>query len=129
VLENREGDVVRWAREVTGGRGVEMVLDHVGTALFGASLFALGVHGRLVNCGNTSGDAATIPSLGYVFHSAISILGSGPYEPDEFAPAWANFCTGGFDPVVDDVLALDEAAEAHRRLERGDVVGKVLLQP
>ena len=40
VLNNRTGDVAAWAREVTGGRGVDMVFDHVGTALFGPSLFA-----------------------------------------------------------------------------------------
>jgi NADPH:quinone reductase-like Zn-dependent oxidoreductase len=41
VLNNRTGDVVGWARQVTQGRGVDMVLDHVGTALFGPSLFTL----------------------------------------------------------------------------------------
>ncbi len=59
ALNNREGDVAAWAREVTGGIGVDMVMDCVGTALFGPSLFALGIRGRLVNCGNASGDEAT----------------------------------------------------------------------
>ena len=80
VLNNRTGDVTGWAREITAGAGVNMVLDHVGTALFGASLFALGIHGRLVSCGNSSGDQATIPSLGFMFHSGISIKGSDPYR-------------------------------------------------
>ena len=61
VLNNRTGNVLEWAREVTDGRGVDMVFDHVGTALFESSLFALATHGRLVTCGNTSGDVATIP--------------------------------------------------------------------
>ena len=76
AMNNREGDLAGWARELTQGAGVDMVMDCVGTALFGASLFAIGVHGRLVNCGNASGDEATIPSLGYLFHSGISIIGS-----------------------------------------------------
>ncbi|MGK0331305.1 MAG: NADPH:quinone reductase-like Zn-dependent oxidoreductase, partial [Minisyncoccia bacterium] len=80
VANNRTTDVAGFAREVTHGAGVNMVFDHVGTALFGASLFGLGVHGRLVNCGNSSGDEATIPSLGYLFHSGIKILGSDPYR-------------------------------------------------
>ena len=110
VLNNRTGNVVEWAREVTDGRGVDMVFDHVGTALFESSLFALATHGRLVTCGNTSGDVATIPSLGFVFHHAITILGSGPYEPHEFGPAWERFCTGHFDAVVDSIEPLAEVA-------------------
>ena len=61
-MNNREGELAGWARELTQGAGVDMVMDCVGTALFGDSLFAIGVHGRLVNCGNASGDEATIPS-------------------------------------------------------------------
>ena len=94
ALNNRTGDVAGWARGLTNGAGVNMVFDHVGTALFGPSLFALGIGGRLVNCGNSSGDEAVIPSLGYVFHSGIKILGSDPYRPDEFGPAWDTFCAG-----------------------------------
>ncbi|MGY6502111.1 MAG: zinc-binding dehydrogenase [Acidimicrobiales bacterium] len=129
VADNRQVDVAAWARDVTDGAGVDVVFDHVGTALFGPSLFALGIGGRLVNCGNTSGDEATIPSLGYLFHSRISILGSDPYRPEEFGPLWERFCAGGFDTPVSDVLPLDAAAEAQRRLEGNDVFGKLVLEP
>jgi NADPH:quinone reductase-like Zn-dependent oxidoreductase len=129
VLNNRTGDVAGWARGLTDGRGVDMVLDHVGTALFGASLFALGVRGRLVNCGNSSGDEATIPSLGYVFHSGIAILGSDPYRPEEFGPAWAKFCEGHFQVHVDSTFPLEAAADAQHKLLSNDVFGKILLVP
>ena len=46
VCNNRTGDVMAWVREVTDGRGVDVVFDHVGTALFESSVFALGVGGR-----------------------------------------------------------------------------------
>lgn len=129
VLNNRTGDVAGWARGLTEGRGVDMVFDHVGTALFGPSLFALGPRGRLVNCGNSSGDEATIPSLGYVFHSGISILGSDPYRPEEFAPAWQRFCDGGFQVHVDSTFPLAAAADAQQKLLSNDVFGKILLVP
>jgi NADPH:quinone reductase-like Zn-dependent oxidoreductase len=128
-LNNRTGDVAGWARELTAGAGVNMVFDHVGTALFGPSLFALGIHGRLVNCGNSSGDEATIPSLGYLFHSGIRILGSDPYRPDEFEPVWNRFCDGAFDVVIDSVFPLAHAAEAQQKLLSNDVFGKIILQP
>jgi NADPH:quinone reductase-like Zn-dependent oxidoreductase len=129
VLNNRSGDIVAWARNVTQGGGVNLVFDHVGTALFEASLFALGVGGRLVACGNSSGDQASIPSLGYLFHSNISIIGSGPYRPDEFGPAWHVFCDGDFRSMVDSEFALADAAAAQDKLARNDVFGKIILRP
>ena len=129
ALNNRTGDIAAWARSVTGGAGVNLVFDHVGTALFGASLFALGIGGRLVSCGNSSGDQATIPSLGYVFHSNISIIGSGPYRPDEFGPAWQVFCDGHFPSLVDSEFALADAAAAQDKLAGNDVFGKIVLRP
>lgn len=129
AMNNRTGDVAAWARELTDGAGVDLVLDHVGTALFGPSLFALGIRGRLVSCGNSSGDAATIPSLGYVFHSGISILGSDPYRPEEFGPAWQRFCDGDFEVHVDSTFPLAAAADAQAKLLANDVFGKILLVP
>ena len=129
VLNNRTGDVAGWARGVTDGKGVNMVLDHVGTALFGASLFALAMNGRLVNCGNSSGDEATIPSLGYMYHSGISIIGSDPYKPEEMGPLWDRFCTGDFEAIVDSEFALEDAAEAQQKMIESDFFGKILLHP
>lgn len=129
VLNNRTGDVAGWARGVTDGKGVDMVFDHVGTALFGPSLFALGVRGRLVNCGNSSGDEATIPSLGYVFHSGISILGSDPYRPEEFGPVWQRFCEADFQVHIDSTFVLEAAGDAQQKLLSNDVFGKILLIP
>jgi len=129
VLNNRTGDVAAWARELTAGAGVHMVFDHVGTALFAPSLFALGIHGRLITCGNSSGDTATIPSLGYVFHSGITIKGSDPYRPEEFAPAWQTFCEQRFAVVIDSHFGLAEAAVAQDKMARNDCFGKILLHP
>jgi NADPH:quinone reductase-like Zn-dependent oxidoreductase len=129
VLNNRSGDVAGWARGITNGAGVPMVFDHVGTALFGPSLFALGVHGRLVNCGNSSGDTATIPSLGYVFHSGITIKGSDPYRPEEFGPAWRTFCEQRFHVAIDSEFLLADAGAAQEKLGSNDVFGKILLRP
>jgi NADPH:quinone reductase-like Zn-dependent oxidoreductase len=129
VFNNRTGDVAGWAREVTAGEGVRMVFDHVGTALFGASLFALGLGGRMVCSGNSSGDTATIPSLGYLFHSNITIVGSGPYLPHEFGPVWRTFCEGGFPTLVDSEFALADAGVAQQKLASNDVFGKIVLRP
>ncbi|MGZ4764296.1 MAG: zinc-binding dehydrogenase [Ilumatobacteraceae bacterium] len=129
VLNNRTGDIAGWARGLTAGVGVELVFDHVGTALFGPSLFALGIHGRLVSCGNSSGDQATIPSLGYLFHSGISIRGSDPYRPEEFGPVWEKFCEQRFPVAIDSEFALADAGAAQDKLASNDFFGKILLRP
>lgn len=129
ACNNRTGDVAAWAREMTGGAGVDMVFDHVGTALFGPSLFALRARGRLVNCGNSSGDVATIPSLGHLFHMGITIVGSDPYRPEEFGPIWRRFCERRFDVHVDSTFPLEGAADAQQKLQSNDVFGKIVLVP
>jgi NADPH:quinone reductase-like Zn-dependent oxidoreductase len=129
VCNNRTEDVTGFARGFTRGAGVDMVFDHVGTALFGPSLFAIGVRGRLVNCGNTSGDSATIPSLGYLFHSGITIKGSDPYRPEEFGPVWRTFCDARFPVAIDSEYPLADAAAAQDKMLSSDFFGKILLRP
>lgn len=126
---NRGTDVAAWAHQVTGGPGVDMVLDHVGPALFEASLFSLKPRGRLVFCGNTTGDQATIPSLGHAYHYGLQIVGSDPYRPDEFAHAWELFCAHDFDAVIDSEYPLADAGAAQEKLLRSDFFGKILLRP
>ncbi len=128
VANNRTDDVTGFAREVTGGTGVDMVLDHVGPALWAPSMFALRPRGRLVTCGNTTGNEVAV-NLGFVYHTGIRILGSDGYRPEEFAAAWQVFSTGSFATFVDSEMSLDDVAEAHRRLEANEVVGKVVLVP
>lgn len=129
VLNNRTGDIAGWARGVTAGRGVDMVFDHVGPALWASSMFALAPRGRLVNCGNTTGDTATIPSLGFMFHMGIQILGSDPYRYAEFAEAWSVYSSGTFHSAVDSVFPLSAAGDAQDKMQRSDFFGKILLEP
>jgi NADPH:quinone reductase-like Zn-dependent oxidoreductase len=129
VVNNRTADVAAFAREVTGDHGVDIVFDHVGPALWAPSLMALRPRGRLVFCGNTSGDEASIPSLGYAYHMGIQILGSDAYRHREFAEAWLVFTAGQFVAVIDSEFPLAEAAAAQTKLASGDFFGKILLRP
>ena len=129
ATNNRDTDITGWAFGVTEGRGVDMVFDHVGPALFAPSLFALKPRGRLVNCGNTTGDTATIASLGHLFHMGISIIGSDPYRYSEFGAVWREFVEGNFHTPIDSVYALADGAEAQEKMLRGDFFGKILLEP
>ena len=129
VCNNRNEDVTGFARGATQGAGVDMVFDHVGPALWAPSMFALKPRGRLVNCGNTTGDTATIPSLGFMFHMGIQLLGSDPYRPEEFPQAWNTFCSGNFTTVIDSEFPLAEAGAAQQKMEANAFFGKILLRP
>ena len=129
VCNNRTDDLTGWSRSVTQGAGVEMVFDHVGPALWAQSMFSLKPRGRLVNCGNTTGDTATIPSLGFMFHMGISIIGSDPYRYDEFATAWKLYTGGSFHAPVDSVFAFRDGADAQDKMLSSEFFGKIVLEP
>ncbi len=129
TCNNRALDVAAWARDMTGGAGVDLVFDHVGEALWEASLMALKPRGRLVTCGNTSGNSAVIPNLGYLFNMGLKILGSDPFRYGEFRPAWEQYCASDFQAVVDSVFPLAEGGKAQEKLLSGDFIGKILLEP
>jgi NADPH:quinone reductase-like Zn-dependent oxidoreductase len=113
--------------EATGG-GADMVFDHVGPALFPQSLQALRPGGRLVFCGTTTGAQATF-LLPQAYHNGLSLLGVPNQRYREFGEMLAYYWQGGFRPVIDEELPLTEAVAAHRRMESGDVFGKIVLTP
>ncbi len=128
LLNHQSASITEWAHRLTGGRGVDMVFDHLGPALWAASLAALRPRGRLVNCGATSGPLVTL-ELGQLHLLGLQILGSDAYWHEEFARVLALYWRGGFHTIIDSVFPLAEADEAHRRMEEGELAGKILLKP
>ncbi len=119
-----------WSREVrrrTGGRGVDVVIDHLGQTTFQGSLRSLVKGGRFVTCGATSGPVAEIP-LNLVFFKSLSVLGSTMGSLADVYRCLDLVAAGRLRPVVSDVLPLSEVGEAHRRLEAREVFGKLVLQ-
>jgi len=128
VLCNRDADVAQWAHDVTGGRGVDAVFDHVGQALWQTSLAALRPRGRLITCGATTGPAVML-ELGRVHVMGIRIIGSDSYTYEEFERALNLYWGGGFQQTIDSVFPLAAAADAQRRMDSPELIGKVLLKP
>jgi NADPH:quinone reductase-like Zn-dependent oxidoreductase len=116
------------ARKLTGGRGVDMVVENVGTKIFEESVLALARNGRLVTCGATAGQDATI-NVTRFFLSQKSILGSFMGTKAELLRFLPYFADGRLKAVVDRVYKLSDAREAVRRMLQREQFGKIVLVP
>ena len=128
TINSAREDVVRRVREATSKRGVDIVVDYVGKATWNQSLLCAKRGGRIVTCGATSGyDPAE--DLRHVFFRQLQILGCTMGNNAEFAAAMRCVYNGQLAPVIDSVLPLKDAGEAHRRIEARRTFGKVVLIP
>lgn len=128
VFDHYSTDFSKEVRARTGGRGVDVVVEHVGEATWDRSVRALARGGRLVTCGATTGHAAAL-DLRHLFARQLSVLGSYMGGKPELVRAAALFFAGKLKPVVDEVLPLSKAREAHERLEDARQFGKLVLVP
>ncbi len=128
VYDRTAGDWSRALWKDTGKRGVDLVLDSVGQAIWPQLLRALVRGGRLVTYGATTGpDAAT--DVRGVFWKQLEILGTTMATPPEFDAVMRLVFRRRLRPIVDVELPLAEARQAHERLEAGRQFGKIVLTP
>ena len=126
AVDYRTQDFARAAREATGGKGVDVVVDHVGGEVFERSFKALARGGRVVLCGATAGHEVRI-NLRAVFFRSLSILGSTMGGLEELKYVLRLVEAGELRPIVDRTLPLTEAPRAQQALERREVFGKIVL--
>lgn len=120
-------DIAAEVRRLTNRRGVDVVFEHVGEATWEKSIRSLAVGGRLVTCGATTGYEGKI-DIRYLFTHQLSILGSYMGGKAELLSVLELVGRGVLKPVIDKVLPLAEAAEAHRRMENREQFGKIVLR-
>lgn len=113
-------------RELTGGRGVDLVFDHIGTPVWAECFASLKRRGRLVSCGVTAGHWVSL-HLGQLWMRELKIIGSTNDQGTDFRTIADMTARRVIRPVVDSVFSLEEGAEAHQRLESRDFFGKVVL--
>jgi NADPH:quinone reductase-like Zn-dependent oxidoreductase len=128
VVNHYEADVVAEVRRLTGKKGVEVVVEHVGQATWERSILALAHRGRLVTCGATTG-AQGATELRHLFSKQLTVMGSYMGSKAELLDAAAVFFKGELQgPVVYEVLPLAEARRAHEMLEASEHFGKIVLR-
>jgi NADPH:quinone reductase-like Zn-dependent oxidoreductase len=126
TVNHATGDVKAAAKEVTGGHGVDVVVEHVGEATWRTSLDVAAAGGRIAVCGATTGPNPPA-ALHRVWWKQLSVLGSTMGTLEDFAGAYELVASGRARPVLDTVLPLEEIRTAHERLEAGDQMGKIVL--
>ncbi len=127
TVNHAGGDVKAAVREATGGRGADVVVEHVGAATWRTSLDIAAVEGRIAVCGATSGPNPPA-ALHRVWWKQLTILGSTMGTKADFEAVYELIAGGRVRPVVDEVLPLAEIRAAHTRLEAGQQLGKIVLR-
>ncbi len=126
TIDHSTGDLVAEVKRLTGRRGADIVVEHVGAATFPQSVVACAKGGRIVTCGATAGYEPVL-NLRHVFWRQLSILGSTMASKSRLFGLLDLFAAGRLRPVVDRILPLEEIAAAHRLLESRATFGKLVL--
>lgn len=127
VINYRREDFVERTRSWSGGRGVDVVIEHIGGETLEKSLKCLARGGKLVTCGVTSGPTATI-DVRYLFMNHLSIVGSYMGSTVEMRRVVALAEEGRLRPKIDSVFPLAQAREAHQRMLDRENFGKIVLR-
>lgn len=126
VIDHYRQDVLAEVRQITGKRGVDVVVEHVGRATWEKSLKALAKGGRLVLCGATTG-AEVSTDLRYVYNRELTVYGSFMASKGELLKVLELFKASRLQTVVDSTFPLQKAMEAEQRLEKSEHFGKIVL--
>jgi NADPH:quinone reductase-like Zn-dependent oxidoreductase len=126
TVNHASGDVREAVAEATGGKGVEVVLEHVGEATWQSSLQAARAGGRIAVCGATTGPNPPA-ALHRIWWKQLTIYGSTMGTREDFEAAYELVKSGRARPVIDSVFPLQEARAAHERMEAAEQLGKIVL--
>ena len=128
TIDTSTTDFVAEVKRLTGKRGVDVVIEHVGGEVFAKSILATTTGGRVITCGATAGFTPAL-DLRHVFFRQLQVLGSTMGSRASLFPILREVERGALKPIVDRVLpfTVEGAREAHRVLEAREAFGKVVL--
>jgi NADPH:quinone reductase-like Zn-dependent oxidoreductase len=128
TIDYTEEDFAAAVNELTDGRGVDVVVDHIAGETWNKSIRALQKRGRLVTCGATAGPQPET-DVSTLFWNQLDILGSTMGTPAEVDEVLELVWDGTFEPRIRETLPMSEIARAHELLEEREGFGKVVVVP
>ena len=138
AIDYKNSDFAEVIASKTDGRGVDVIIDFVGEPYFARNLASLANGGRLIQVGILGGGGKVALELEHILYRHLQIIGTvmksrtPPEKHDmikRFREHWLERFEGGgsLEPVVDSTFPLSRAADAHRRMESSENVGKIIL--
>ena len=138
AIDYKTTDFAEVIADKTGGRGVDVVIDFVGEPYFARNIASLANGGRLIQVGILGGGGQVSIALEHILYRHLQIIGTvmkSRTQPEKhdmikrFREHWLERFegAGSLEPVVDSTFALSRAADAHRRMESSQNVGKIIL--
>jgi putative PIG3 family NAD(P)H quinone oxidoreductase len=138
LINYNEQEFVEEVRAATGGRGANVILDNMGAAYLGRNVSALARDGRLLIIGVQGGVSGELDINALLRKNGTIYASSLRGRPDSEKAAicsqverniWPWVHAGVVKPVIDRIMPMQDAAQAHRLLQDGGVTGKIVLQP
>jgi NADPH:quinone reductase len=132
----RDEDWAAGAKEWSESRGIDVILDMVGGSYFSQHIDLLALRGRLIHIAHSRGNQVSLdlrPLMRKQLVVTGSTLRSRPVaEKQQLRDSieqrlWPKVLAGRIRPIVDRVFPIEQVAEAHRRMESGEHIGKILL--
>jgi 2-desacetyl-2-hydroxyethyl bacteriochlorophyllide A dehydrogenase len=128
VINHAQENIAERVKSLTSGRGVDVVIEHVGPATWEHSVRSLAKGGRLITCGATTGPTVTI-DLRYLYMRQTTLMGSMMGTRAELLDAAKWMGAGRIQATIDSVMPLKEARAAHERMNDRKLFGKIVLTP
>lgn len=129
VIVSGDGeDFSETVKSLTGGLGVDIVVDTVGSAVFKPAFKSLGITGRYLVIGQLSKETISL-NLAHILFKCASIYGVTSARHDQLVDTVKLVAEGRINPRIAKMMPLKDAASAHRLVEAGDVIGRVVLIP
>lgn len=125
TIDRRSQDVAKEAVKFSGG--VDIVVDHVGAATWQTSIAALRPGGRMAVCGMTSGNDATVP-VRMFYSKQVVMTGAMLGTKRQLKELLSFVVRKKISPIIDSVVPLEQVAQAHRKMEAGRHLGKIIIK-
>jgi alcohol dehydrogenase len=128
VIDYTKEDFSKVAWELSGKKGVDVLVNYTGGDTWVPSLRTLARHGRLLTCGATAGfDPKT--DIRYIWRREVNIIGANGWMREDLEALLVEVERGSIKPIIDRVFPLAQSAEAMRLLQDREVFGKVIVTP
>lgn len=128
LVDYSSSDLPSAVRELTRGRGCDVVIEHIGGQIFEDALACTAVGGCVVTAGAHAGEVVALDVIPF-FRRELRIYGSRGQGRSDIAQVVELLRLGAIDPVVDRLAPIELAADVHRAMANRELVGKALLRP